>query len=380
MNSSVLIVAGESSGEKYGAALVREYRSLDPSASFFGIGGPEMAAAGVDILHPMNNLAVVGLTEVLVHIPRIRRILKSLTGTAREKKPRAAVLIDAPDFNLRLARSLKKAGIPVLYYVSPTVWAWRRRRLKTIKARIERMLLIFPFEEEIYRKAGIPHTYVGHPLQDKIRTSRIKADFFRIHGLDPEKPLVAVLPGSRAGEVRRHLPVLWETATHLEKIRDCQCLFVRAANLEADVLTSPPGHNHAFRVLSASEDGYNAMAWSDLVLSSCGTANLETALLGTPFIAFYTISPLTYALARRMITLKSVSIVNILAGEPVVPELIQHDFTSEKLTAQATALLDSEPDRTRMKAHFDRIRKMIHVDNPSQRAARELADLLNPPR
>lgn len=371
----MLIVAGESSGDKYGAALISAYRSLDPSTTFFGIGGPAMQAEGVEMLHPMSDLSVVGLTEALAHIPRIRRIMASIAATCRNRKPRAAVLIDAPDFNLRLAGRLKTAAIPVLYYVSPTVWAWRRRRLKTIKARVDRMLLIFPFEQAIYREAGIPHVYVGHPLQDKIRPPLGKAGFIRKHGLDPHAPLIAILPGSRKNEVRRHLPILKAAALALEKDRRCQTVFIRASSLSPEDLSSDL--HPEFRILAAAEDGYDAIAAADLVLSSCGTANLETALLGTPFIAFYKLSPLTFLLAKRMVKIPSVSIVNILAGEIVVPELIQNDFSLENLLAEAESLLNSGPARSRMTTHFNRIRDMIRMDNPSLRAARELAALID---
>lgn len=373
----VLIVAGESSGERYGAALVREFRRLHPETAFFGIGSGRMAAERVEILFPMKHLAVMGIFEVLLHVPRIGRIFRRLVREAKSRRPAAAVLIDSPDFNLRLAKKLRKAGIPVLYYISPTVWAWRRGRLKTVRRYVSRMMLIFPFEEEIYRSEGIPAAYIGHPLLERVRAAFGRGEFFAKYGFDPAKKLVVLLPGSRRGELRNHAPVLAATVDRLRGSSDVQFALVLAESLSRDELKSFwPGPIEELTVLD--RDAYEAMAAADVVLSSCGTATLEAALLGTPVVAFYRISPLTYRVGRRLVRISHYSIVNILAGKPVVPELIQREFTAGNLASEALRVLGSENVRREMKDAFLRIRKSLGVGRASENAARELERFLAP--
>jgi lipid-A-disaccharide synthase len=377
MTGPVLIVAGESSGERYGADLVREFRKVHPGTEFFGIGGGRMAAEGVEILFPTRDLAVMGIFEILSQIPRIRRIFRRLVGEASSRRPAAAVLIDSPDFNLRLAKKLKKSGVPVLYYVSPTVWAWRRGRLKAVRRFVSRMMLIFPFEEEIYRNAGIPASDIGHPLLERVRARFGRAEFVAKYGLDPAKKLVALLPGSRRGELRYHAPVLAEAVVRLRASAGLQFALVLADSLgRSDLERSWPGPLEGLTVLE--KDGYEAMAAADVVLSSCGTATLEAALLGTPVIAFYRISPLTYGAGRRFVRISRYSIVNILAGRPVVPELIQNGFTSGNLAGETLRVLASEDVRREMRAAFLEIRKNLGEGRASENAARELEKFLAP--
>jgi lipid-A-disaccharide synthase len=373
--TSILIVAGESSGDKHGARLVREFRAGHPDVSFFGVGGPRLAEAGVEILFPMEELAVMGLVEVVSRLPRIRRLFHRLRGEAARRRPRAAVLIDSPDFNLRLAKRLKRLGIPVLYYISPTVWAWRRGRLKTIKKTVAKMLLIFPFEQEIYRRAGIPAVFVGHPLVETVGTRLARADFFKTYALDPGTKLITLLPGSREGEVRRHLPVLDRTIPLLRKAFAARFVLVRAEGLDAGLIEKlmPASFGD---LLVLSRDGYEAIAASDLVLSACGTANLETALLGTPFVAFYRLSPLTFYAGKRFVKISRYSIVNILAGRSIVTELIQGRFTPQRLFAEAKRLWESRADKDRLKAEFQKLHGLLGENKASVNAARELEKLL----
>ena len=371
---SVLIVAGEKSGENYGAAVVRALRNRRPETSFFGIGGSSMTSAGVEILVPMEALAVMGLVEVVAELPRILGIFRRILVEAEARRPVAALLIDSPDFNLRLARRLHKAGIPVLYYISPTVWAWRKGRLRTIKAAVRKMLLIFPFESKIYEQAGIPHAFVGHPLIERVRTSFGREDFFFKYGFDPARPLIALLPGSRRGEIVRHMGVLREAAARLENERRAQFVLLQAEDLDPAFLPKLlEGPGPAIRVLN--KDGYEAVAASDVVLSACGTANLEAALLGIPLVAFYRISPLTYVLGRPFVRIRNYSIVNILAGRRVVPELIQKDMTAAALVGETARLLDDAGARQDMKDAFALLRSSLGTERASENAARELAAL-----
>ncbi len=372
---SVLVVAGESSGDKYGAALVEACARVLPGARFFGIGGPRLAAAGAEILFPLEDLAVVGLVEVLSRIPRVRRVLGRLGREAEARRPDAAVLIDSPDFNLRLAPRLRAAGIPVLYYVSPTVWAWRRGRLRTIRRSVDKMLLIFPFEEAIYREAGIPHAYVGHPLLASVAAASPREAVLARHGLGPGRPVVALLPGSRGGEVAFHMAVLSKAAERIRAQAGAQFLVVRADTIERSLLERllPPDRAG----IEIVEGGaYDAMAAADLVVSACGTANLETAWLGTPLVAFYRLSPLTYLIGRPFVRIRHYSIVNILAGRPVVPELIQDRFTPEAVAAESLRLLRSPEARAAMKREFAGIRSMMDAPDASGKAARELSALI----
>jgi len=376
MNGPVLIVAGEKSGENYGAAVVRRFRELRPEAAFFGVGGSRMAAAGVEILHPMEDMAVVGVFEVVTELPRIRRIFRDLQDEVRRRKPAAAVLIDSPDFNLRLARRLRKLGVPVLYYISPTVWAWRRGRLGTIRENVRMMCLIFPFEEAIYREAGIPSRFVGHPVLERLKVDLDRAAFFARHELDADRPLVTLLPGSRKSELRFHMPVLIETAARLTAAGPRQFVLPLAEDLDpAAVEPYLASEGPAIRVIR--ENAYEAMAYADVVLSSCGTANLESALLGTPLVAFYRLSALTYAAGRPFVKVPHYSIVNILAGEKIVPELIQGDFTAAKLAAEAERILGAAEVREAMRARFGAIRESLGRESASLAVARELEAIVS---
>jgi len=375
MIDSLLIIAGEKSGENYGADVVRRFKALHPGIGFFGIGGTKMAAEGVDILVSMDALAVVGLFEVVSHLPRIRRIFNRIRREVEIRRPAAAILIDSPDFNLRLAKKLHRLGVPVLYYIGPTVWAWRKGRLKTVKKYVRKMCLIFPFEEDIYRTAGVPARFVGHPLLERVRAAFGRDEFLSKHGLDPDKKLIVILPGSRRSEIRFHMPVLAEALERIRREVPSQFVFILAEDLDPGILEPllPPGAPD-IRILG--ENAYEAMAAADLVLSACGTANLETALLETPLVAFYRLSALTYRAGVNLVKVKDYSIVNILAGERIVPELIQRDFTADNLVREAKTILGSADLRSAMKARFRRIKSLLGRDSASANVAFELDALI----
>lgn len=373
--SSILIVAGESSGEKHGASLVNEFKKIQPSWEFFGIGGKWMRKEGVEVLFPVEELAVVGAFEIVSQVPRIKKIFNHILKQCRRRRPDAAVLIDSPDFNLRLAKKLKKLSIPVLYFISPTVWAWRKGRLRTIKKTVEKMLLIFPFEESIYKKNGIPAAYIGHPLLERVRVTLNKEEFFRKYGLDPKKRLIAILPGSRKSEIKYHMPVLMEAILKIQDEFSAQFALIQAETLEKDfLLSSIPSEVEGLKILT--EDAYNAMAASDLVLSACGTANLEAALVETPLIAFYRISYLSYSLGVKLMKIKNYSIVNIMAENKIIPELIQSRFTAQTIFKEAKKILDSEKVRAEMIQEFRRIKALLGEKKASQNAALELEKMI----
>ena len=380
MMDSILIIAGENSGEKYGANLVNQFKQDYPRSQFkfWGIGGQEMEAAGVKLHFSVKDLAVVGIFEIISHLPRLKRIMQHIAHTAKDIRPRAAVLIDSPDFNLRLARKLKRLSIPVLYYVSPTVWAWRKNRLRSIKKYVTKMMLIFPFEEQIYADRKIPAVYIGHPLLEKLHTSLTKKKFFQKYELNPHKKLIALLPGSRQIEIRNHMPALIKAVEEIRTGYTCQFLLLCAENLSVSFLKNyiPPGVGN-IKILHS--DHYDALAASDLALSACGTANLEAALLETPVIAFYKVSNLSYAIGIRFVKIKYYSIVNILAGTPIIPELIQKNFTAKNLSRQVSRLLGSPALQTEMINKFKEIRSSLGEKKASAHAAGELGRLLDLP-
>jgi len=374
-DGSILIIAGENSGENYGAGLVRQFKGKNPFIEFFGIGGKHMVDEGVDLLFSIKELSVVGIVEIISHLPRIKRIFARLRKEIKHRKPLAAVLIDSPDFNLRLAKILRKLSIPVLYYISPTIWAWRKSRLKTIKKRVTKMMLIFPFEEEIYNKYNIPAVYVGHPLKERIKTSLSKEEFFRKYEIVTDRKLIALLPGSRKSEIKYHMPVLFEGLSRIKREYDVQFLLLLAENLDRSFISNFIPSNFE-KVKIISEDRHEAIKFSDLILSSCGTANLESALLETPLISFYRVSPITFFLGVPFVKIKNYSIVNILAGKKIIPELIQKHFTPDNIFKETKRILDSEEIRSEMLNHFQKIKGTLGEKIASQNAAAQLEQLV----
>ncbi len=374
---SILISACESSAENYGADLIREFKKHYPEVHFYGIGGKQMQKQGAELLYSMQKLSLIGIFEVFLYIPRILKILNKTLTETKKRNTAGAVLIDAPDFNLRIAKRLKKQSIPVLYYISPTVWAWRKNRLKTIQKYINKMMLIFPFEEKIYKEKQIPAVFVGHPLVKKTHTSMAKQDFFEKHGINSKQKLITLLPGSRKSEIRNHMPVLVEAAKKIKTKYDCQFILKLSENIKKkDVTGYLDGSLPSFTILI--KDGSESMAYSDLVLSSCGTANLETALLGTPLISFYRLSPLSYHMGKRLVKIRYFSIVNILAGKKVIPELIQKDFNINSLYDHVSKILDSTEIQNKMISEFRKIKKELGEKDAAANAAKELEQLISP--
>jgi len=369
----LLISSGESSGELYAAELVRELRLLDPTLAVFGLGGDRLAAEGASLVAHVRDLAVVGLLEVLSHLPRIKGIFDALVARAERERPDLAVLIDYPDFNLRLARALHARGIPVVYYVSPQVWAWRKGRIRAIRETAKAMLVIFPFEEELYRKAGVPVEFVGHPLVDLVRPAADRAAFLASAGLDPARPVVAVLPGSREREVAMNLPPLAGAVARLGA-QDASLQFLVAvapalerARLETAFAGTPArlvqGQTHA------------ALGAAELGLVASGTATVEAALLGTPMLVVYRVSTLTYLLGRRFVSVPHFAMANLIAGKRVVSELIQGDFTAERVAHEALTLLRDPERRARMREELLEVRRRLGAAGASSRAARAVFDV-----
>jgi lipid-A-disaccharide synthase len=356
----VLIVAGEASGDLYGGLLMRamaaRLRSAPDGASpphFVGVGGPTMRSAGLTPLGDAGAMGVTGFLEVLGKLPVIWRAYRESTRTltAEATRPDLAILIDYPDFNLRLARRARQCGVPVLYFVSPQIWAWRKGRVRVIAGCVDRMLVILPFEEAIYRAAGVPVEFVGHPLLDLVHASRDRERTLRALGLDPARPTVALLPGSRANELRAHLPPMLGAARILrEEFGDLQFLIPLAptlgrATVEEAIREAAAGGPAVHPVL-VEEGRYEALAAADAAAVASGTATLETALLGVPMVIVYRMNALTYALARAVSDVREIGMANLIAGERVVPELVQGECRAERIAAELRGIL-TDPERAR---------------------------------
>ncbi len=365
----ILVSAGEASGDRYAAELVAALRKRLPDADFFGCGGQHLRKEGLRTVIRTEDLAVVGLFEVVSHIPRIYRRFRRLVSAVRAERPQLAILTDAPDFHLRLAKKLHALKIPVMYYVAPQVWAWRKGRLKTMRRLIDHLLVIFPFEEEFFSSHRVSATFVGHPLADHVKVSTERDSFFARHGLDTNKRLVALLPGSRRGESLRHLPALEDAVSELSTQADLQFI------LPASVTTGKAFFDENWtgqRVTIVAGETRDAVGHADLALVASGTATIETALLGTPMVTFYRLSWASYWLAKMLVDVPFYSMVNLLAGRAVIPELIQHDCNGKKLAAEATRLLQQETERCRMVEALAEIKEKLRAGVPAAERAAEV--------
>lgn len=365
----LLISCGEPSGEFYGAELVAELRKRFPDLEAFGLGGDRLASQNVRLLAHLKELAVVGLVEVLSHLRRLKKLFDSVVAEAGRLRPDVAVLIDYPDFNLRLAREFKRLDIPVVYYVSPQLWAWRRGRIKDVKRDVAKMLVIFPFEEKIYRDAAVPVAFVGHPLVDHVRPPADRAAVARRLGLDGNRPVVALLPGSRNKEVGHNLPPMLGAVKLLrEKRGELQFALAAAPHLLANTFQEAAALG--ITVIEGATRDVLSAARVGIVAS--GTATVETALTGTPMVVVYRVSGLTYALGKPLVNLPNYAMVNLIAGRRVVPELIQGDFTPERVAVETLRLLDDGPARSEMLQNLEEVKEKLGHGQATLRAADEV--------
>jgi lipid-A-disaccharide synthase len=368
-SARLLISCGEPSGDLYAGALVRELRAIDSGVSASGMGGPQFAAAGGELLEDYRGIAVTGLTEAIRGIPRSYGALRRLAAWARANRPDALVVIDFPEFNFRLARRIKALGIPVVYYVAPQIWAWRAKRLEQIRGFADRVLVIFPFEEELYRSGGVPVEFVGHPLLDLARASAPRSAFLSSHGLSLSSPTVAILPGSRPNEVARILPDLAGAAKKIRlNLPSAQFIVARAPNLDdAPFESFSAGGRTLVRVIQGDTDA--VLASSNVVLTASGTATVQAAIHNTPMVIVYRMSALSYRVVRRMVTVDKIGMVNLIAGETIVPELIQDEFTPARVAGEAINILTDEKRVLRIRAGLARVREKLGSPGASRRAA-----------
>jgi lipid-A-disaccharide synthase len=357
-----------------------------PDAGFFGCTGPEMRAAGVRTVVDSASLSVVGLVEVLHHIPRIYGEFRKLVRAAETIRPAAAILTDSPDFHLRLAVKLRKLGIPVFYLVAPQAWAWRAGRARILQRNVRELHCIFPFEEKFFRDRGVNTHYIGHPLAGTVRPTLDRTSFFRKHGIPADRPLVTLCPGSRRGETARHLAPLRDAVERIAARRAATFVLAIPAGAReryGEEFYEPLTHARADArseeslVKIVEGETRDAMAHSDVTLAASGTVAMEAALLGAPLVSFYRVTPLTWYIGRPLVNVPFYTMVNLVAGRRVIPELIQNDMTGERIAAEALVLLESESTRAEMKVGLDEVKRLLssHGD-PLEESARRVATSL----
>ena len=384
----ILISAGEASGEMYGAQLIEAMRRIDPSVEFFGVGGERMRAAGCEIVLDSKDLSVVGITEILSHLPKIWQLFHQLIAEADRRKPDLAIVIDSPAFNWRVARQIKKRGIPVVYYVCPQFWAWRQGRVRLLRKYVDKALVIFPFEEKFYRDRGVNAEFVGHPLGQITRPAISREEYAAKHGMNPSKLWVTLMPGSRVKEVRMNLPGLIQSASLLGNRYEFLLPVAPTLNAEfmrALVDQAPPGSGTSnpanLPFIHLVPQALPALAHSRAGIIASGTATVEAALMNLPFVMVYRVTPLTYLLGRSTVRVPHFAMVNLIAGRQVVPELVQEDFTPEKITAEIEKIIPESDARKKMLTGLKEVRDGLRGDEknalpPAERAANTVFELL----
>ena len=365
----VLVSAGEASGDMYGAQLIEALRRLRPDVQVFGLGGERMRSAGCDIVVDARDIAVVGITEILSHLPRIYARFGRLRRAIAQRRPDVGVVIDSPAFNLRVARALRRHGVPVVYYVAPQFWAWRQRRARIVRKYVRQALTIFPFEVEFWRHWGVPAQFVGHPLAEVARPSVSRGEMARLSGADSAKPWITLMPGSRRREVELNLPTMAAAAARLGA--GYEFLLPVAPTLDPDFLRRVAGPGSGLRLV---HDARGALVHSQAAVVASGTATVEAAMMATPFVMVYRVSALSFALGRPLVKLRHFAMVNLIVGEEVVPELVQGDFTVENVVSRLRPLLSETPERVRMQAGLARVRERLRAATTGQpQPAAELA-------
>jgi lipid-A-disaccharide synthase len=361
----VMFVAGETSGDLHGSGVVRALHSRVGDADIFGVGGDRMRAEGMECIVHVEELSVMGFAEVLRKLPRLREVERRLTALLDSRRPDVVVLIDYPGFNLRFARAVKSRSIPVLYYISPQVWAWHRSRVRTMRGLVDRMMVVFPFEVDIYEAGGIPVEFVGHPLLERLHTTGDRGTFLLRHGLRADRPLLALIPGSRRQEVQRILPPVAEAAAEIRRTTGAEIAVSVAPHLDPAFVRSflPPGMSCAV----VEDDAYGLMEHATAAIVTSGTATLETGWFGTPMAVVYRTSPLTYIIGRMLVRVGNIGLVNIVAGGRIVPEFIQDDVRPARLAPELQRMITDERYAADIRRRLAVIRSRLGEPGASER-------------
>jgi lipid-A-disaccharide synthase len=372
--TQILISAGEASGDMYAGRLAKALQSR-ADVHLFGMGGTRMREAGVEIVADSSEVSVVGIVEIAKKYPALKRVWNRLMGEAARRRPRYAILTDFPGFHLRMARALKKQGVQCIYFVCPQFWAWRPWRANLVRRRFVRGLCIFPFEEQWYRSRGVKADFIGHPLVGNVFAKRTRAEFAAAYGLDVDMPIITILPGSRSGEIAHHMPTLMQACARIQKERPVQFVLALAPGMKQSQITQyliPEIRMHV-----VEDATYDALGAADLSIVSSGTATVEAALMDAPMIVVYRLSPLTAGIARLLVRTPMFAMVNLIAGKRVVPELVQKDFTPDRVLSETIRLLDSPDARAEMRRGLAEIREKLGPPGAIERAADLIAEMLN---
>ena len=371
--TQILISAGEASGDMYAARLAKALRAR-ADVHLFGMGGTRMREAGVELVADCAEVSLVGIVEIAKKLPALNRVWKRLVEESQRRNPRFAILTDFPGFHLRLARELKRQGVQNIYFVCPQFWAWRPWRANLVRRRFVRGLCIFPFEQDWYRARGVPADFIGHPLVGNVGAKRSRAEFAAFFGLDPAKPIVAVLPGSRAGEISHHMPPLVQSCHLIAKSHPVQFVLALAPGMGASQVASYLKPEVPLHVVEDAT--YDALGAADVAIVSSGTATVEAALMDTPMIVVYRLAPVTAAIARWLVRTPMFAMVNLIAGKRVVPELVQKDFTPSRVGDEVIRLLDSPEARAEMRRGLASVREKLGPPGAIERAADIIAGML----
>jgi len=376
-SKKILLVAGEVSGDLHGSHLVEAIQRIEPGVRFLGVGGEGLEKRGVKLLYPAHSLSVVGLTEVFVKLGTILKVLRGLKRSLKREKPDLVILIDLPEFNLRLAKIAHRRGIPILYYISPQVWAWRPKRIRLIAQLVKKMVVLFPFEVPLYEAAGVDVEWVGHPLLDIVKPTLPKEKAFQQFGLDPKQRTIGLLPGSRSHEVERLLPPLLASAHLLQKeIPDLQFVIPLAPGIPKTILSSQMKHR-SLPVKVVEGFTYDVMNLSELLITASGTATLEGAILEKPMIIIYKVSFLTYWIGRALIRVDHIGLVNLVAEKEIAPELIQKEVHPQRIADEALRILRDPILSRKMSESMGEVRQKLGKPGAAQRAARIVTSLLH---
>ena len=365
-HNSILIIAGELSGDVQGGKLVAAIKKLSPDLKITGIGGDNMEAAGMELLHHIREMSFLGFSEVVKHLPFIRKVMNELTEWIETNRPETVILIDYPGFNLRLAKKAKKLGCRIVYYISPQVWAWGAGRIKKISRLVDHMIVVFPFEEELYRSAGVKVDFVGHPILEGLNSKLSREEFYEKHGFKLDNPVVGLLPGSRAQEVENLYLQMVEAVELMKKeLPDLQTVTGISPTLNENIYSSI----EAGKDLIHSNDIYDVMQHSAVLFVASGTATLESACLGTPMIIVYKVSPISWFLGKLLVKLKNIGLVNIVAGEKIVPEILQSEVTATRLASEGLSLLGDKTLMEDTRKKLLMVKESLGKTGASQRAA-----------
>lgn len=374
----LMIIAGEASGDLQAANLLKSLKSINPNIEAFGMGGKKMSAEGVEIICDITNLAVVGFFEVLKHLFTFKKIFEKLTGLLEIRKPDAVILVDYPGFNLRFAKTAKEKNIPVIYYISPQIWAWGEKRIHEIKRYVDKMIVIFGFEESLYKEAGVKVSFVGHPFLDIVRPVWKKEETIKISHMKHDSIKIALMPGSRKKEIEKHLPSMLASCKIIKnKIPNAEFIISRIKELDHGLYDKIVRRSKII-AHSLENKPYEVMDIADLIIVSSGSATLEVAIMEKPMVIIYKTSFLTWLLAKNLIKIPDIGLVNIVAGHRIVPELVQFEVTPENIAKESLAILNNHKRIHEIKENLRKVKPKLGETGASSRASHVIHKFLNP--